>query len=419
MDEPFTGLDPVNVALLKEAFLEMRERGKTLIFSTHQMDMVEELCDAVAIIDARPPGRHGPTRDVKRSTGKRVVRLGVGGRPGPRRGSPSCDGVRVARSGRDYTELEVVPTAGPGDDPAPRRSPTRAGHAASRSPTRRSSRSSSSSSAAGGVRRERTLAACPEREGLSDGLRPSAVAADRPPRVPRPGPHAQSFRIATVISGRRRRRSSWRLLVVRWFDRDSTAKVGVPCRRRRLRSTRLACLGCHRERAAGAGGRPAFTFSAVRRRGRGARRGRQGRRSRRCWSIARGPAGDLTFTIVSKDGPALRTPTLAAAGRRACWRRRTASCAAGSPGDQIGALACRRRSPSSAERRSHRASRPKDMAGEVGGTHHRPGARHLPVHRDRPVRPVGRDERGRGEEQPGHGDRPQRGDARSSCWPAR
>ena len=51
MDEPFSGLDPVNVALLKAAFLEMRERGKTMIFSTHQLDQAEELCDPVAIID--------------------------------------------------------------------------------------------------------------------------------------------------------------------------------------------------------------------------------------------------------------------------------------------------------------------------------------------------------------------------------
>src|SRR5680860_900661 len=42
MDEPFSGLDPVNVRLLKEAFLEMKARGKTLVFSTHQMEQVEE-----------------------------------------------------------------------------------------------------------------------------------------------------------------------------------------------------------------------------------------------------------------------------------------------------------------------------------------------------------------------------------------
>ena len=45
MDEPFSGLDPINVALLKAAFLELRDRGKTLVFSTHQLDQAEELCD--------------------------------------------------------------------------------------------------------------------------------------------------------------------------------------------------------------------------------------------------------------------------------------------------------------------------------------------------------------------------------------
>src|SRR5579864_324881 len=44
MDEPFSGLDPVNANVLKEAFLEMHRRGKTIIFSTHQLEQVEELC---------------------------------------------------------------------------------------------------------------------------------------------------------------------------------------------------------------------------------------------------------------------------------------------------------------------------------------------------------------------------------------
>ena len=112
MDEPFTGLDPVNVALLKAAFLEMRDRGKTLIFSTHQMDMVEELCDAVAIIDAGRLVASGPTRDVKRSTGKQVVRLATDGDP-DLPWLADIEGVAVVRPGRDYTELEVVGTIDP------------------------------------------------------------------------------------------------------------------------------------------------------------------------------------------------------------------------------------------------------------------------------------------------------------------
>src|SRR4029078_12010416 len=75
MDEPFSGLDPVNVALLKAAFLELRERGKTVIFTTHQLDQSEELSDSVAIIDHGRIVTAGPTREVKRSTGHQVVRV--------------------------------------------------------------------------------------------------------------------------------------------------------------------------------------------------------------------------------------------------------------------------------------------------------------------------------------------------------
>ncbi|HEY6058794.1 MAG TPA: ATP-binding cassette domain-containing protein [Candidatus Limnocylindrales bacterium] len=107
MDEPFVGLDPVNVALLKEAFLEMRDRGKTLVFSTHQMEMVEEVCEAIAIIDRGRLVVNGPLKEVKRATGKRVVRLGVDG-DGLATWLPQLEGVRITRAGLDYTELEVA-----------------------------------------------------------------------------------------------------------------------------------------------------------------------------------------------------------------------------------------------------------------------------------------------------------------------
>jgi ABC-2 type transport system ATP-binding protein len=112
MDEPFAGLDPINVAMLKDAFLEMRDRGKTLVFSTHQMEMVEELCESIAIVDRGRIVVSGPTREVKRSTGRRVVRLGVSGDAG----LPwlaDLDRIRVTRRGEDYTELDV------GDDRDP------------------------------------------------------------------------------------------------------------------------------------------------------------------------------------------------------------------------------------------------------------------------------------------------------------
>src|SRR4051794_7621268 len=64
MDEPFTGLDPVNVALLREAFLELRDRGKTLVFSTHQMETAEAMCESVAIVDRGRVVVGGTLRDV-------------------------------------------------------------------------------------------------------------------------------------------------------------------------------------------------------------------------------------------------------------------------------------------------------------------------------------------------------------------
>ena len=112
MDEPFTGLDPVNVALLKEAFLEMKDRGKTLIFSTHHMETVEELCQAIAILDRGRVVVGGAVRDVRRSTGRQVVRLAVDGDLEVA-WLGTLDGVRVSRRGQDYTEAGVAP----GHDP--------------------------------------------------------------------------------------------------------------------------------------------------------------------------------------------------------------------------------------------------------------------------------------------------------------
>ena len=62
MDEPFSGLDPVNATLLQDTLVELRREGKAILFSTHRMDQVEKLCDAIAIIfpGQTGAGRHGP-----------------------------------------------------------------------------------------------------------------------------------------------------------------------------------------------------------------------------------------------------------------------------------------------------------------------------------------------------------------------
>jgi ABC-2 type transport system ATP-binding protein len=112
MDEPFVGLDPINVALLKSAFLELRDRGKTLVFSTHQLDQAEELCDSVAIVDHGRVVMAGPTHEVRRSTGHQVVRVATSGQ-GTLAWLRSLPHVTVTRPGQDYTEVRVDAGADP------------------------------------------------------------------------------------------------------------------------------------------------------------------------------------------------------------------------------------------------------------------------------------------------------------------
>jgi ABC-2 type transport system ATP-binding protein len=106
MDEPFTGLDPVNVALLREAFLELRDDGRTVVFSTHQMEVAEALCESVAIVDHGRVVVGGPLRDVRRSSGRRMVRISVAG---DHRLSWLGDvpGTRVVSAGMGRTDVEL------------------------------------------------------------------------------------------------------------------------------------------------------------------------------------------------------------------------------------------------------------------------------------------------------------------------
>jgi ABC-2 type transport system ATP-binding protein len=114
MDEPFSGLDPVNVRLLKEAFLEMKERGKTLLFSTHQMETVEELCESIAIVDAGRVVVSGAVRDVKRDMGRQVVRLATEGDGNGIDWLSRLPGVTVTAEREDYVELRVPADRDPG-----------------------------------------------------------------------------------------------------------------------------------------------------------------------------------------------------------------------------------------------------------------------------------------------------------------
>ena len=65
-DEPFSGFDPINANLIKDEILQLREEGATVIFSTHRMESVEELCDDIALIDKANKILEGKLLDIKK-----------------------------------------------------------------------------------------------------------------------------------------------------------------------------------------------------------------------------------------------------------------------------------------------------------------------------------------------------------------
>ncbi len=75
LDEPFSGLDPVNVEALLEAIAELKANGKTIIFSTHLMETAERLCDDIILINKSRKVLGGKLREVKESFGKNLIGL--------------------------------------------------------------------------------------------------------------------------------------------------------------------------------------------------------------------------------------------------------------------------------------------------------------------------------------------------------
>jgi len=75
LDEPFSGLDPVNVEVLKEVILELKAAGKTIIFSTHQMEVAEKICDDICLINRSRKVLDGSIREVKRAFSRNAVAL--------------------------------------------------------------------------------------------------------------------------------------------------------------------------------------------------------------------------------------------------------------------------------------------------------------------------------------------------------
>jgi ABC-2 type transport system ATP-binding protein len=99
LDEPFTALDPVNTELLKNMVLDLRNKGKAVILSTHQMNQVEELCDRVLMIDDGRSALYGNVAEIKSRFRSHSVFVDCEGEPG------ELQGVTQKRPHKGYTEF--------------------------------------------------------------------------------------------------------------------------------------------------------------------------------------------------------------------------------------------------------------------------------------------------------------------------
>ena len=75
LDEPFTGLDPVNMEVLKDAVLSLRDRGTTVVFSTHDMNVAEKMCDTILMIFQGRKVLDGSLSDIQGKYPVRCVKV--------------------------------------------------------------------------------------------------------------------------------------------------------------------------------------------------------------------------------------------------------------------------------------------------------------------------------------------------------
>ncbi len=75
LDEPFSGLDPVNQILMKDIIRDLKQAGKTIVFSTHQMEQAEKLCDRICLINRGKVVLYGSLPEIKKSHGSNAIHL--------------------------------------------------------------------------------------------------------------------------------------------------------------------------------------------------------------------------------------------------------------------------------------------------------------------------------------------------------
>jgi len=104
-DEPFSGFDPINTSLLKNEILELKRNGSTIIFSTHDMGSVEELCDNISLINQSRTILEGSVHEIKMNHRSNMFEIGFQGDPAPvlEKLEGKCEVVEKHEAGLNYS----------------------------------------------------------------------------------------------------------------------------------------------------------------------------------------------------------------------------------------------------------------------------------------------------------------------------
>jgi ABC-2 type transport system ATP-binding protein len=104
-DEPFSGLDPINSEMLKEIVIDLREEGNTVLFSTHRMEQVEQMCDDICLFNNGKAVLKGNLREIKQKFGKNTVNIEF---EGDHSFLDKLDDVRINNRSTNFAEIRVL-----------------------------------------------------------------------------------------------------------------------------------------------------------------------------------------------------------------------------------------------------------------------------------------------------------------------
>jgi ABC-2 type transport system ATP-binding protein len=104
LDEPFSGLDPVNSNVIKEEIFNLAKKGATIIFSTHRMEQVEEICDHIALVNKGKKILDGTVRNVKQEFKKNIFRISFATSPS----STNHDAFEIVKQNDDHSFIVKI-----------------------------------------------------------------------------------------------------------------------------------------------------------------------------------------------------------------------------------------------------------------------------------------------------------------------